>query len=294
MTKDELLTILRGKLEKYRSVPYSELIRMVGNQQPEADLHGEPTDQDFYQTEVEVVRDDARSGNLRVIGMIDNGKGLSGICDLIISPDGTLLSEGGSVRGCRAGVVKTALSLFLLREHPFSRFDFPRWQSVLVISLIGVLIGLDPNLWSDSGIPVVPLWLTLSGTVLSTWAGFLIIVGVLHWWMKRGGRWDGQGDLFNLVAASWLVANTLGAGLVALGVPPLFTLPLWLYSVWVGASALSGAIPKASLGYSIGGIVIGLIPAMLAAGVVFAALGIVLAMLGVVPPPLGAGPAGMG
>jgi hypothetical protein len=80
-----------------------------------------------------------------------------------------------------------------------------------------------------------------------------------------------------------------------LGVPPLLTLPLWLYSVWVGANALSGAIPKASLRYSIGGIVISLFPAMLAAMVVFAALGIVLAMLGVVPPhPLGAGATGMG
>jgi hypothetical protein len=190
-------------------------------------------------------------------------------------------------------MLQISLSLFLLRELPFSHFDFPRWQSLLAISLIGVLIGLDPSLWSGSGMPAVPLWLTLGGTVLSTWAGFLVILGVLRWWMKRGGRWDGQGDLFNLVAASWLVADTLGTGLVALGVPSLFTLPLWLYSVWVGANALSGAIPKASLGYAIGGIVLGLIPAMLAAMAVFAALGIVLAMLGVVPPP-GAGPTGMG
>lgn len=189
----------------------------------------------------------------------------------------------------------TAFPLFFSRKLPFSRFDFPRWQSVLAVTLIGVLIGLDPSLWSGSGMPVVPLWLTLSGTLLSTWVGFLVIVLILRWWMRRGGRWDGQGDLFNLVAASWLVADALGAGLVALGVPALSTLPLWLYSVWVGANALSGAIPKASLGYSIGGIVLGLIPAMLAAMIVFAVLGIVLAMLGVGPlPPPGAGPAGMG
>lgn len=191
-------------------------------------------------------------------------------------------------------MIRAAFSLFLLRKLLFDRFDYPRWQSVLAVTLIGVLSGLDPSLWSDSGMPAVSLWVTLCGTVFSTWAGFLIIVAVLRWWMKRSSRWDGQGDLFNLVAASWLVADTLGAGLTALGIPPLFTLPLWLYSVWVGANALSGAIPKASLGYSIGGIVIGLIPAMLAAMLVFAALGIVLAMLGVVPPPTGAGPSGMG
>lgn len=41
---------------------------------------------------------------------------------------------------------QTAFPLFLLRELPFSRFDFPRWQSLLAISLIGLLIGLDPSL----------------------------------------------------------------------------------------------------------------------------------------------------
>lgn len=193
-------------------------------------------------------------------------------------------------------MITTAFSLFLLRELPFSRFDFPRWQSVLAITLIGILAGLDPNM--RAGTPEIPgmsLWLAIPFIVLSVWAAFLVIVAVLHWWMKRGGRWDGQGNLYNLVAASWMVADTLGAGLTALGLPSLLTLPLWLYSVWVGANALSGAIPKASLGYSIGGIVIGLIPAMLATGVVFAVLGIVLAMLGVVPPPPpGPGPTGMG
>lgn len=176
-------------------------------------------------------------------------------------------------------------SVFIRDELAFSRFDFPRWQSLLSISLIGLLIGLDPSFRAaPPDMPVPPLWLAVVMGLLATWAAFLVILGVLHWWMKRGGRWDGQGDLFNLVAASWLVADTLGSGLTALGIPPLFTLPLWLYSVWVGANALSGAIPKASLGYSIAGIVIGLIPAMLATMVVFALLAIVLAMFGFAPP----------
>ncbi len=192
-------------------------------------------------------------------------------------------------------MINSALSLFLLRELPFDRFAFPRWQSVLAITLIGMLTGLDPGLTGGTPeTPGMPPWLAIPFMVLSVWTAFLVIVAVLKWWMKRGGRWDGQGDLFNLVAASWLVADTLGAGLTALGVPYLLTLPLWLYSVWVGANALSGAIPKAGLGYSIGGIVVGLIPAMLATGVLFAVLGIVMAMLGVVPPPSGAGSLGMG
>lgn len=190
---------------------------------------------------------------------------------------------------------QTAFPLFRLRELPFSRFDFPRWQSLLAIWLIGLLIGLDPSLRAaPPDMPAPPLWLAVIMGLLTTWMALVIIVTVLRWWMKRGGRWDGQGDLLNLVAASWLVADTLGAGLVALGVPSLFTLPLWLYSVWVGANALAGAIPKAGLGYSIGGIVVSFIPAMLAAMVAFAVLSIVLAMLGVVAPPTGAGPMGVG
>ena len=186
--------------------------------------------------------------------------------------------------------IPPALSLFILRELPFSRFDFPRWQSVLDISLIGLLVGLDPSMRAaPPDMPAPPLWLAVVMGLVTAWVAFLVILGVLAWWLKRGGRWDGQGSLFNLVAASWLVADVLGAGLTALGVPHLLTLPLWLYSVWVGANALSGAIPKVSLGYAIGGIVIGFIPAMLAVGVLFALLDTGLAMLGVAPPPPGLG-----
>ncbi len=192
-------------------------------------------------------------------------------------------------------MLSPALSLFLLRELPFPHFDFPRWQAVLAVTLIGVLAGLDPALRAETPeMPGLPLWLAIPFMALTVWAAFLIILAMLKWWMKRDGRWDGQGDLFNLVAASWLVADTLGTGLTALGLPGLLTLPLWVYSVWVGGNALSGAIPKASLGYSIGGIVLSLVPAMLVTGLLFAVLGIVLAMLGVATPPVGAGPEGMG
>jgi len=91
-------------------------------------------------------------------------------------------------------MISPALSLFLLRELPFSRFDFPRWQSILAVTLIGVLAGLDPGLRAGTPeMPGMPLWLAIPFMVLSVWAAFLVIVGVLAWWLKRGGRWDGQG-----------------------------------------------------------------------------------------------------
>ncbi|KAA5924890.1 hypothetical protein F1536_04205 [Achromobacter xylosoxidans] len=182
-------------------------------------------------------------------------------------------------------MIASSLSLFCLSELPFSRFDFPRWRSALAITILGLGGGLISGvLPPESNWPAVPMWVTLCGAIVSTWAAFLIIVCVLRAWMKRDGRWDGQGNLFNLVATSWLVADLLGIGLTAMGVPLLATLLLWLYSVWVGANALSSAIPKASIGYSIGGIAIGLIPAIAVTILVYTALGVVLAMLGIALP----------
>jgi hypothetical protein len=186
-------------------------------------------------------------------------------------------------------MISSSFSLLLLRELPFTHFNFPRWQSLVAISLIGMLVGLDPSFRAaPPNMPVPPMWLAVVIGLVVVWLTFLVNIVVLRWWMKRGGRWDGQGDLFNLVAAAWLVANVLGAGLVALGVPGLLTVPLWLYSVWVGGNALSGAVPRASLAYSIGGIVIGLVPALLVSGLVMGVVMAALAMLGAAPAAAGA------
>jgi hypothetical protein len=104
------------------------------------------------------------------------------------------------------------------------------WGHLLVeggVSLIGALVGLDPAIRAGTPeVPGLPLRLAVPMMILTVWVSFFVILAVLRWWMKRGSRWDGQGDLFNLVAASWLVASVLGAGAVALSVPPVFTLPL--------------------------------------------------------------------
>lgn len=177
-------------------------------------------------------------------------------------------------------MIKSTLNLFILRELPWSDFNFPRWQAWAVIVAIGLLVGLDPAMRVDMP---MPLWTAVLFGVLMLVASFPVLVIFLKWWMKRGGRWDGHGNLFNLIAASWLVADILGAGLVAFGVPMLLTLPLWLYSVWVSANALSGAIPKASLGYSIGGILSSLIPVTLVIMVVGTVFFGTLAAAGMMP-----------
>lgn len=155
-------------------------------------------------------------------------------------------------------MIEAAFELFTLKKLPFTRFDFPRWQSWLVIIVIGALAGLDPSM--RESVPNMPILLAIAFGVLLICFTFPAIVLLLKWWMKRGGRWDGHGDLFNLIVSSWLVADLLGAGLTALGVPGLLTLPILLYSIWVSGNALHGAIPTASMRYSIGGILLSLIP----------------------------------
>jgi hypothetical protein len=171
------------------------------------------------------------------------------------------------------------LSQALIRLHsvPFAEFNFSRWQSIGALTWLGLLVGIDPSLRATApGMPALPFWFGWIGGLVVVWVSFLLVLPVLRWWLKRGGRWDGQADLFNLVAASWLLPNVLAAGLIAIGVPSLFVLPLWVYSIWVGGNALSEAIPKASLGYSICGIVLSLIPALLvsSAALVLMAMGV--------------------
>ena len=48
--------------------------------------------------------------------------------------------------------------------------------------------------------------------------------------------------------------------------------PVWIYSLWVSANAMSGAIPKASLGYGVGGIILGTILAVVVIAILSAGL----------------------
>lgn len=159
-------------------------------------------------------------------------------------------------------VIRTGISAFLLREQPFERFRFSRWQSYFVITLLGVLQGLawymHGHALKASHLALPTLLVKVLFGVLLTWAAFSIIHRACRWWLMRGERWDGKDDLFNLMAASWLLPFALLYGLYALDVPGILLVPIEIYAIWVNANAMSGAVPKATLGYSIAGIVNGL------------------------------------
>ncbi|MDO4230554.1 MAG: hypothetical protein Q4D19_00295 [Lautropia sp.] len=157
-------------------------------------------------------------------------------------------------------LITAGVSSFLLREQPFSAFDFPRWHAWLCVILVSIPYAFDPALTgAPSNMPddaLMPLW---AGLILSVFSAVIItavMVGVLRWWLKRGGRWDGQGSLLNLLVASTLVTNLFSLVGILLGWPMIVLMPLWLYGIWVNANAISGAIPGAGLGYSIAGLCI--------------------------------------
>ena len=160
-------------------------------------------------------------------------------------------------------VIRTGISAFLLREQPFERFRFSRWQSYFVITLLGVLQGLawymHGHALKASHLALPFLLVKVLFGVLLTWTAFSIIHRACRWWLMRGERWDGKDDLFNLMAASWLLPFALLYGLYALDVPGILLVPIEIYAIWVNANAMSGAVPKATLGYSIAGIVNGLV-----------------------------------
>ena len=177
--------------------------------------------------------------------------------------------------------------LVVLKELPFSDYAFPRWQSYASIALVALLSAISATLAPQMhGLPQMSFWVLLGSNFLSTWVLCLMAMFILRWWMKRGDRWDGEGDMFNLIAASWLVIDLIVYAASILGAPGFIVMPLSIYTIWVAGNALSGAIPKASLGYSIGGVILAIIPGAL----IGAAVGIMLVKMGYLPMP--AAPAG--
>jgi len=181
----------------------------------------------------------------------------------------TAPARSGHPNEHRHSMLGAAVQLFFLRELSFASFNFPRWQAVLEITALGLLAGFDPGLRAPAPeIPSLPIGFIVPANLLGVWAAFLIFLGILQPWLRRGGRWDGHGDLFNLLAASWLVADLLVIGLTNLHVPMPLVLPLWLYSFWVSGHALASAIPGASLRYCVAGILLSLVPALVISGMV--------------------------
>ena len=117
-------------------------------------------------------------------------------------------------------MISAALSLFLLRDLPLSAFEVPRRQTVGVLVVLGVLVGMSlASLTQDDGMPLMTIpQALLVGLGLNALL-YGLVHGVLRWWLMRDGRWDGSGPLFNLLLAAGLVPNVLSALLESLELP---------------------------------------------------------------------------
>lgn len=93
MNRDEARQILSAELRKFRESAYADLIAKLGNQGCWEVVGPSGS---AYQIEVDIFWDNprAKSGNIRVIGSVDNG-GLSAFKplseDFIMTPDGQFI-----------------------------------------------------------------------------------------------------------------------------------------------------------------------------------------------------------
>ena len=165
-------------------------------------------------------------------------------------------------------MISAALSLFLLRDLPLSAFEVPRRQTVGVLAVLGVLVGMSlASLTQDDGMPLMTIpQALLVGLGLNALL-YGLVHGVLRWWLMRDGRWDGRGPLFNLLLAAGLVPSVLSALLESLELPAGIAQPLGLvlavYGLWVVTRAIASAIPDAPPRYSLAGVALASVSSVL-------------------------------
>lgn len=169
--------------------------------------------------------------------------------------------------------------LFLKEDITWDDFSYPPVLAWLLLLVLGVLVGLDPSMSAQMPLP---LWLAVTFGVVLMLASYPVITLFMRWWMGRKGC-DGQGRMFRLIMAVSAIGIPASL-LVVLGVPALFTLPLWLYSIWVAAHALE-QVCKVSIGYAIGGIILSIIPTIVVSMVVGGAFAFAASALGFMPLP---------
>lgn len=140
-----------------------------------------------------------------------------------------------------------AFDLALLKGRPMKDYRFPFWQAAILLTVIGLVFGVDPSL----GVPF-PYALLLG--IVSYWAWFWVCLLMMRWWLGRGNRWSGQGPLHKVIIASWGI-DILIPLLALSGLSGLLLIPLWLYTLWVMANAIVYATDVGS-GYVIVGLLI--------------------------------------
>ena len=89
-----LFLILKEKINTYKTLPYFSLIKKTRETEPMVFENGVFGWSDFYQGEIIFVIDNKITGDIRIMGDINDGEKDRVRYSVIISPDGEILSEG--------------------------------------------------------------------------------------------------------------------------------------------------------------------------------------------------------
>ncbi len=153
---------------------------------------------------------------------------------------------------------KTAFNLLLLRKVPMEEFNFPVQYSIILITIIGALAGLaEPS--TDIYNPLVKMLIGFG----PIWFVFYFGVKFMEFWLKRKGYWNGEGSLFNVLAAASLI--DIAPAIIAITgflYAPILALPLHIYSLIIAGNAIKGAT-NSTIGYAILGLILWIMIAMI-------------------------------
>lgn len=95
--KETMLSVVKDAVHRFRDDQIDLLRSSDESPAPHAFESGVFGEDGYHQVEIDVFFDDADKRNKRVLGLIDNGRGLKGSYSLIVNEQGEIVSEGGQV-----------------------------------------------------------------------------------------------------------------------------------------------------------------------------------------------------
>lgn len=92
-------------------------------------------------------------------------------------------------------LVADILDLLRLRVQPLAHYRYPGWQPALLITLLGVFAA------SAADVLQAPIAGKIVYFVCLNWLEMALMARFFGWWLQQGGRWNGEGALWQLIAA---------------------------------------------------------------------------------------------
>ena len=136
-------------------------------------------------------------------------------------------------------LLELGYSIFKCKKFNLEEFDFPRWQSLLSILIIGILVGLNFALYGDTILLIhMPLPLMLLLGIAVTCFVFLCFLLIIRYWLLSIKFEIADRLLFNWLVATALFGQIFCMGLMGIQSPNWLVILIVFYSLWVYATSL--------------------------------------------------------